>query len=367
MSEQSPKTRLSIPKGRRNTAKIVIILVSLVILAVIVIIPKRNRDVPPAEVPPVNVTVMTVTVESELVDTFDLPAVVEPNRIVRVSAEVGGRIENIPLKKGNLVHAGDLLIRLNEDLLLPELEGAEAQFKRDQIEYERVANLVKGNVSPPRDLDNATTQLAISKARFAEVRARWERTRILAPSAGLLNNLLVEEGEYVQAGTPLAELVDTDTVKVVVEVPERDTTYFAIGQKAEVFTDAKGQEKSLTGIITFISKLADQRTRSTRMEITLDNKEGLLYSGQIVRARLTRQILRDVIFIPLLAIIPMEESKAVYVVNSSQAQRREVELGIIKGDRVQVKRGLAPGDQLIIAGHRFVSPGQNVNATGENK
>jgi membrane fusion protein (multidrug efflux system) len=161
--------------------------------------------------------------------------------------------------------------------------------------------------------------------------------------------------------------VDTDTVKVVVEVPERDIAYFTVGQKAEVLADAKGQEKSLTGAITFISKLADQRTRSTRMEITLDNKDDLLHSGQIVRARLTRQILRDVIFIPLLAVIPMEEGKTVYVVNSSQAQRREVELGVIKGDRVQVKRGLAPGDRLIIAGHRFVSPGQNVKIVLENK
>jgi len=370
MSKQSPTTKL--PKTgpgwlRRNTVKTVIIIASLAILAVIVIIPKRKRDAPPAEAPPVNVTVMTVTAESELVDTFDLPAVVEPNRIVRVSAEVAGRIEHILLKKGNLVHAGNLLIRLNEDLLLPEFEGAEAQFKRDQIEYERVANLVKEKVSTPRDFDNATSQLAISKARLAEVRARLERTRILAPSAGLLNDLLVEEGEYVQAGTLLAELVDTDTVKVVVEVPERDLSHFAVDQNAQVFVNAKGQEKSLTGTITFISKLADQRTRSTRMEITLDNKDGLLLSGQIVRARLTRRILRDAIFIPLLAVIPMEEGKAVYVVNSSQAQRREIELGVIKGDRVQVTRGLSPGDRLIIAGHRFVSPGQNVNVVGENK
>jgi membrane fusion protein (multidrug efflux system) len=370
MNEQSLKTKLlKTASGwfRRNTARKVIILASLAILAVIMIIPKRNRDVPSAEAPQVNVTVMTVAAESELVDTFDLPAVVEPNRIVTISAEVAGRIERIPLKKGNLVHAGDLLIRLNEDLLLPEFEGAEAQFKRDQIEYERVANLVKEKVSPSRDLDNATSQLAISKSRLAEVRARLERTRILAPGAGLLNDLPVEEGEYVQVGTSLAELVDMDTVKVVVEVPERDIAYFAIGQKAEVFAEARGQEKSLIGTITFISKLADQRTRSTRMEITLDNKDGLFLSGQIVRARLTRQVLRDVIFIPLLAVIPMEEGKAVYVVSSSQAQRREVELGVIKGDRIQVKRGLAPGDRLVIAGHRFVSPGQNVNVVGENK
>jgi membrane fusion protein (multidrug efflux system) len=341
--------------------------VPLVILIIIVLIPKRNRDVPPAESLPVNVTVMTVTAEPEVVDTFDLPAVIEPNRIVRISAEVAGSIEDIPLKKGSLVYAGDLLIRLNEDLLLPEFEGAEAQFKRDKIEYERVANLVKEHVSPPRDLDNAIGQLAISKSRLAEVRARLERTRILAPSAGLLNDLPVEEGEYVQVGALLAELVDVNTVKAVAEIPEHDISHFAVGQNAAVFVNTKGQEKSLTGTITFISKLADQRTRSTRMEITLDNKDGLFLSGQIVRVRLTRQVFRDAIFIPLLAVIPMEASKTVYVINSSQAQRLEVKLGVIKGDRVQVTSGLAPGDRLIIAGHRFVSPGQNVNVAGENK
>jgi membrane fusion protein (multidrug efflux system) len=216
-------------------------------------------------------------------------------------------------------------------------------------------------------LDNATSQLALSKARLSEIRARLERTRILAPCMALLNDLLVEEGEYVQVGAPLAELVDVNTVKAVAEIPEHDISYFTVGQNALVFVNTKGQEKSLIGTITFISRLADERTRSTRMEITLDNKEGLFLSGRIVRARLTRQVLRDAIFIPLLAVIPMESSKTVYVVNSSQAHRCEVELGVIKGDRVQVTGGLAPGDLLIIAGHRFISPNQNVKVISESK
>jgi len=71
--------------------------------------------------------------------------------------------------------------------------------------------------------------------------------------------------------------------------------------------------------------------------------------------------------VPLLAVIPMEDSKVVYVVNSTEAERREVELGFIKVDRVQIRRGLEPGDRLIIAGHRFVAPGQKVNVVSENK
>ncbi|MGD8786043.1 MAG: efflux RND transporter periplasmic adaptor subunit [Phycisphaerales bacterium] len=369
MSEKSPETEKNSIKGwlRRNATKAIIIVVAILVVTIISKLPNRKQDTtPPAEIP-VNVTVMNVVSQSRLADTFDLPAVVEPNRIITVSAEIAGRIEQIPLKEGSMVNSGDLLIQLNSDLVRPEFDMAEAQAKRDKLEYDRIVNLVKENATPQRDLDDAATRLAISKATLEEVRARLDRTRILASTKGTLNELFVEEGEYVQAGTAVAELVDTDTVKVVVEVPERDIGFFTIGRQADIFVDIKGQTNSLTGTISFINKLADPRTRSTRAEITLINKDQLLRSGQIVRARLMRRTLNNTIMIPLLAVIPMENNKAVYVVNSDMAVRREVELGIIKGDRVQITRGLEPGDRLIIDGNRFVAPDQKVNIISENK
>jgi membrane fusion protein (multidrug efflux system) len=350
---------------RRNLVKAVIILVAIAILTVIMKMPAKNREAPATEAPPVNVKVMTVKAEPQLADTFDLPAVVEPNRIVTISSEVSGRIERIPPKEGSKVSAGDLLVKLNTDLIRPEFESAKAQVERDQIEFDRMTNLTKENATTQRDLDNATSQLAISKARLEGIRARLERASILAPTSGVLNDLLVEEGEYVDAGNPVARLVDTDTVKVVVEIPERDIAFFSVGEKAEIFANSKAE--SLVGAITFISELADPKTRSTRTEITLNNEQRLLRSGQIVNVQLTRRIIKDAILIPLLAVIPMEDSKAVYVVNSSQASRRDVKLDVIKGDQVQITSGLEPGDKLIIAGHRFVAPGQKVNIVPEKK
>ena len=357
---------------RRNAIKAIIILAAIAILTAIMKMPAKKREAPATEAPPVNVTVMTVTAEPQLADTFDLPAVVEPNRIVTVSAEVSGRIERIPPEEGNKVRAGDLLIKLNTDLIRPEFESAKAQVDRDQIEFDRMTNLTKGSAATQRELDNATSQLAISKARLEGIRARLERTSIFAPTAGVLNDLLVEEGEFVDTGNPVAQVVDTDTVKVVVEIPERDIAFFAVDEKADIFVDVKDvdvkdQDRLLVGTITFISELADPRTRTTRTEITLDNKQRLLRSGQIVHVRLTRRILKDAILVPLLAVIPMEGSKAVYVVNSSQAKRREVKFGIIRGYQVQITSGLEPGDKLIIAGHRFVAPGQKVNIVPEKK
>jgi membrane fusion protein (multidrug efflux system) len=346
--------------------KLAVVVVAIIVLFLLANMPAPKQTVAPTEAPPINVTVLPITVEPELPDAFDLPAVIEPNQIVTVAAEVAGRVERIGPREGVLVKTGDLLMRLNTDLLQAEFESIQAQAKNDQTEYERQQGLVKGGAAPSRELDQAATQLAISRAKLEEVRARLQRTQIVAPTGGVLNHLPVEQGEYVQAGTAVADIVQNDIVKVAVDVPERDVPFFSPGQTEEVLADIKGRPQSFAGTITFISSVADEKTRSTRMEIKLPNPNGVLHSGQIVRTRLTRQILKDAILIPLLAVIPMENGYTVYVVEGSQAQRREIQIGIIRGDRVQVTAGLEAGDRLIVTGHRFVSPGQEVKVATSN-
>jgi len=370
MSEKTPETKK--PEGSRGgwlwriVVKGLIVAAAVVALVVIGMMPKPDREVPASETPTVNVKVMQITVESDFADTFALPAVVEPNRVVTISAEVAARVEQIPPEEGDRVETGDLLVQLNEELIRPQFNNAEAQQKRDQIEFERMESLVKDNATSRQDLDNATTELAASTAQLAEVQARLDRTQIFTPLAGVLNRLLVEEGEYVQPGTSVAEVVDMSVVKVVVDVPEKDIGFFVVGQEGEVLLERRGRQLPARGKITYIDELADLKTRSTAMEISLDNSAGLLRSGMIVRVNLTRRVLNDAILIPLLAVIPLEVGYAVYTVENSTAERREVELGIIKGDRVQVTRGLEPGEKLIVEGHRLVAPSQKVNVVSEN-
>jgi membrane fusion protein, multidrug efflux system len=369
MSDPSPNERAG--KRRRTWLRAVItfivLLGAIAVLAAITQIPAPKKEVVVAEAPPINVSVMAVTAELILPDTFDLPAVVEPNRTVTVAAEVAGGIEQIPPREGSAVRTGDVLVQLNTDLIEPQVEIAKAQFSRDKIQFERMSALVKTESTSRSDLDDAATKLATSEGQLKEVQARLERTRIVSPITGILNDLPVEEGEYVQVGAAVAEVVETDPVKVVVQAPERDVPFFSVGQKTEVLADIKGRELSAAGVITFISELADPQTRSTRLEITVPNKDGHLRSGQILRARLTRRVLENVVMIPLLAVIPMEDGKAAYVVESGVAQRHNITLGVIKGDRVQVIQGLQPGEQLIVSGHRFVAPGQKVNVVPSGK
>jgi membrane fusion protein (multidrug efflux system) len=350
----------------RLAIKAVIVAAAVLVLVAIGMMPAPDRTVEPNEAPPVNVQVMAVVSERDFTDSFVLPAVIEPNQVVTISAEVAARVERIGPAEGDQVQAGDLLVELNDELIRPQLDGAEAQVQRDRIQFERMESLVQENATSRQDLDNATTDLASSKAQLAEVKARLERTRIYAPLSGVLNVLMVEEGEYVQPGTPVAELVDMAVVKVVVDIPERDIAFFTVGGEAEVLLQRKDQQRWVKGPITYINELADPQTRSTPIEILLDNSAKTLRSGQIVRVRLTRRTLDNAILIPLLAVLPQEEGYSVYVVADGVAQRRDIEIGIIQGQRVQILRGLEAGDVLIIDGHRLVAPGQNVNVISGN-
>ena len=380
MDNRSTKLDVNRPKRgglARKAVKPVIVLAAIgALVGVGLGVSSNKKETPPAEVAPVKVAVIPVVAEPAFTDTFELPGVVEPNKVVEVSAEADGRVEWIGPRKGTLVHKGDLLARLNTDLLTAQFQMAEAQAKNAETEYDRVQGLVAKGAAPSRDLDAAATQLAITKAQREEARVRLARAQITVPITGVLNNVPVEEGEYVTVlpQTTVAEIVDVSVVKVAVEVPERDVPFLSVGDKANVLATTKGHAVEQTGIVTFVSQLANDRTRSTRLEITLANEQGLLRSGQIVHVRLIRQVLTNAIFVPLLAVIPMEDGKAVYVVESSPtgtgtgvAVRKQIELGIIKGDRVQVRSGLQPGDKLIVAGHRFVASGQNVEVVPESK
>lgn len=364
---------------------VALVVTAAALVGVVAMMPNETPPAPATEIPPVNVKVLRVRAEPELRDTFDLTAVVEADRVVRVASETAGRIERIggrqreirwrdrifpagaTFAEGEPISEGEPIVYLNKDLLQARVDRAQAEFEYARRDYRRILELPESGSTSQTELDDARTKKDIAKAALDEAAAELERTTILAPIGGILNRLPMEIGEYVAPGDCVAEIVDMDPAKVVVDVPERDVHHLKFGDAAEVFVRAP-DEGELAGRITYISELADEATRTTRVEITVDQGDTPgLRSGQIARARLTRRILANVIMVPLGAVIPLESGKAVYVVaNEDVAERREVELGFIKGRNVHILTGLEVGDRLIIAGHRYVGPGQPVTVIAEN-
>jgi membrane fusion protein (multidrug efflux system) len=346
-------------KGKLIAAGVVCAAALLVVA--VAILPAPSKPAPPQQIPPVNVDVTVIRPIPKLPDTFSLPSTIEPNRVVDVSAEVAGRVEEIPCREGRPCKAGDPLVRLNTDLLQAEHDRAKAQMAFDAREEGRVAELLPRGVATATEADLVRTRAAASKAAFELAQANLERALISAPIGGVLNRLPVEKGEYVKPGDPVAEIVEIDTVQAVVDVPERDVRFLAIGQDAVVRADALGG-KRFAGQITYLSETADKLARTTRVEVSIDNRHRQLKSGQIVTVHLTRRILPDAIMIPLAAVIPLEKQRRVYVVADGKAQPRTVKLGFFRGRDVRVlpSSQLKAGDILIVNGQQYVGPGQPV-------
>ncbi|MBK9119165.1 MAG: efflux RND transporter periplasmic adaptor subunit [Phycisphaerales bacterium] len=343
--------------------------VALVVL--VAWIPGQQAEVVATARPPVNVDVLTVVRERDFPDSFELTGIVAPNAVVRVSSEIPARVERWaprstephapPLIEGDFVIAGQPLVYLNDELLRARLARTQAQFEFDDREFRRLQDLYERRSTSPTELDDARTRRDIAAADLAEAERALDRATLYAPRSGVLNKLPLEPGEYANIGDFVAEIVEIDPVRILVDVPEREVGWFSTGGPATLL--GLPSDVIPTARIVYIDALATPETRTTRMELLLPNPTGRLRSGQIVRVQLTRRVLDEVVMIPLASVIPFHDARIVFVVEDGVAIRRTVELGFIKGTRVQILAGLNGGEALIVRGHRYVGPDQPVQIT----
>jgi membrane fusion protein (multidrug efflux system) len=193
-----------------------------------------------------------------------------------------------------------------------------------------------------------------------------------AGEVGILEDLPVKVGEYIREGATVATTVDINAVKVRVDVPERDVRFLSVGQPVTILGD-NVPPAGLTGDIIYISSVADPRTRAFRIEVRVANLDHRLRGQMLVKVDLLRRVLPEAMMIPLDSVIPLEKGYEVYVIENGQAQRRRVNLGVIKRQMVQAlpmdekdptyvpgEKSLRAGDKLIIKGQRLVGDGQAV-------
>jgi RND family efflux transporter MFP subunit len=220
--------------------------------------PKAPRE-------PQNVEVITIRPSHEI-DQARLNGRVEAERIVDVSAEVAGQVVHIGVEEGQRVHNGDkptLLMRLNDALMRADLIMAEAQLESDTLEVKRLEEALqrgqaKGlSVITERELQLARSKADVSRGQAMRAREMFDRTTIEAPNDGILDEIPVEVGTYVSDHQVVARIVDIDTVKVVIDVPQRTVQFLNVGDPVTVEYDYRGKTVRRDEKITFIAKTAD--------------------------------------------------------------------------------------------------------------
>ena len=353
--------------SRKKLRKILIttLVISLAVACVYSIsrLPGEEEEVAVSKEVIINVEVEEIVPLPSVPDYLDLPGTAQPGRIVKVPAELGGKIVSLPAREGDLVRKGDVILKLDDSILSAEVARARAQTDFDKKSLERTSMLLEKGVAAHNSLDEIESRYAVNSAALKMAETNLAKTVVYSPYTGILNDLPVEQGEYVQEGATVAEIVEIDTLKIEVQIPEKEVEFVRMGSGMNVYSSTSAKQLC-TGTVTYLSEVSDPGTRTVKAEVSIDNSNRVLRSGQIVKVRLNRRSLRNAVMIPLASVIPLEEGKVVYVAAAGKAERREVELGVIKGTEVHILNGLEGGEKLIVKGHRNVGPGQKINIVG---
>ncbi|OOZ41478.1 hypothetical protein BOW53_03645 [Solemya pervernicosa gill symbiont] len=216
------------------------------------------------------------SVASDIERVVKIQGQLEPFRSAVLRAETEETIKEIHVEKGQQVSKGDLLFSLELGDRMERLAEAKAQLLQYQVKLKGIKKLGKTNLSSENSLREAETNLAAANTQLAAIKLDIKHTRIRAPFTGIVNDYLIEVGELVQMGDNLATLVECSRLLATAQVPQLTAGKFSLGQALEIITAA---DERIKGTITYISSVADEATRSFRIEAEIDNRDRGVAAG----------------------------------------------------------------------------------------
>jgi membrane fusion protein (multidrug efflux system) len=277
---------------------------------------------------------------------------------VQIATETSGRIAEISFKEGDSVAAGAVLITLDDSLTRSAEEDATARLALAQANFNRASTLRKSGTAAQSTLDTATSELAVAQSALDLIRTQLEKLSLKAPFPGVLGFRSVSPGAYVTAGTPLVNLEKIDRLKVSFSVPELYLQRLSEGQTISVRADAMPGEE-FEGAIYAIDPAVDINGLAIKVRATLDNRDGKLRPGLLVRITI-KGAPRDAVTIPESALVPRGNDVLVYRTEKGKALETKVIAGRRENGLVEILEGVEAGQSIVIAGQQRLRDGSDV-------
>ncbi len=251
----------------------------------------------------------------------------------KLSFEIPGTVSSINYREGERYEEGALLISLRQDDILLRLKRAQAELRKAETQTEIATEKVKEHEKlyamgaiAKTTLENV--KLEEQSARFDAEAARLEakaneamleKSNLYAPSAGMIGELNIEEGEAVSPNTLLGTHIMTEYVYAEFGVVEREVNKIALGQKARVFVDAF-PDKTLEGVIENVAPVVAGTSRTATARVRIENPERLLLPGMFARIRILLYSKKNTLVIPTDSVQGKEGEQFVYVVHSNKQE-----------------------------------------------
>ncbi|WFU45168.1 efflux RND transporter periplasmic adaptor subunit [Bradyrhizobium sp. CB82] len=317
--------------------------------------------------PPVSVS--AAEAKSEVVPNL-LTAVGELAAVhqVNVTADVNGRVTEIKFEPGAHVEEGTPLVQLFDAPEQGDLANFKAQATVAQLSLDRAKQLASRQFGPQATVDSAQAAYDQAQAGIAKTEALISQKLVRAPFSGDLGVRKVEVGQYLTAGTAIVSLTDLSVLWANFTVTEKDSGNLKVGQVVRLKVDAY-PGRIFEGKITTIEPQIASDTRNIRVQATIANPDKILKPGMFVTTTVVLPDKPPVITVPETSVDYTLYGDSVFVITekhgedgktSLSAVRTFVQTGNRVEGRVEILKGLKPGDKVVAVGQLKLQSGASV-------
>ena len=333
-------------------------------------------------------TVQTSTITRGVMsEKITLTGALKAKDQVDVAPKLTGRVTQLKVDTGHPVQRGALIAVIEDAELGQQVERSkasiavgqagvsqrEAELNNARADLERNKKLLDAGLLSRQQFDEIQTRVQVaqsqlelaraqrrqSEAETRELNLRYGQTRVYAPMTGFIAKRHVDVGALVNPSTPIATVVNVDTMVINANASERDIARIKPGSAATVTLDSMPGVQ-YQGRVMRISPILDPQTRSGVVEIEIANPGGVLKGEMFAKAELDLGTAREVTFVPRDALVYRGDQPGVYLIEEETARFRTVETGLTQEDKVEVLSGLKEGETVITQGVNTVKEGDRV-------
>ncbi|MFZ9717976.1 MAG: efflux RND transporter periplasmic adaptor subunit [Chitinophagaceae bacterium] len=298
---------------------------------------------------------------SDFAHYIDLQAKVDADNISYVAPPngMGGVVTELHVVKGQAVKKGQLLLKMDDELLRTQMKQIETQIAFAKDIYQRQKNLWDQQIGTEVQLLSAKNNVEALEKQMATLKKQISLFTVTAPVTGIADEVNIKVGETFTgfgATGPQIRIVNTNTLKVVADVPENYLGRVKTGTALVVELPDAGVTYNTS--IKLASQVINPNSRAFNIEAAIPGSSGVR-PNQVAVVRIRDYFVPGAIVIPVNVIQADENGKYVYVMEKNAAgktvaMKKSITVGEAYGDQIEVKSGLSAGMQLITSGYQSV-------------
>lgn len=287
-------------------------------------------------------------------------ATLEAEQEAIIVSKVRGIINNIYAEEGDVVRAGQVLAKLEEDQYGIEVARAKATLDRLYNEFMRNKELFDRNLISAEAFQNAQYEYEAQKAAYELAELNLENTSIKSPIDGVISERFVKNGNMIGTDQEMFRVTDFNPLQAILYVPEHELSKIRKNQLAQLRVDAY-PDRVFEGRIERISPVVDPQTGTFKVTVFVNQDQELLRPGMFGRIRIVYDTRENTRMIPKSAIISEDFAESVYVIKDSLAFKKEIRTGYTNGLNVEVLDGLEDGEIVVTIGQGSLQDSSRVS------